>query len=396
MASQAQLQEAYQLIRQGQQVEAVRLLVPLVRADPNDADAWWLMANAVSDPAQQRRALEQVLRLRPNDDKARKMLARLDAAQNDPFADPAADPFASAPPTRSTPTARRMPADDPFGDPVGFSQPKRGFDQPTSPYPPGQGQRVVVRERARRSGCVTCLGIFGVLALVLCGVCTFATLALPSAIRPIVDSAIASVNAQDPALGGQLQSAANALFAGDQAAFENAVNNISNQLSEGALATAAALNPQIQNAVGTVQAGGVISPELQSTLNAVTSNFSIEVGGVTFGPGGAGDVRDQGTIEIGQTVRGTIAGSERFGYRLSLNAGDQVIFVATPSRDTDDFDLVLVDAATGTMLASSSAGFSGEVEELEYNAPANTIVQIRVYEFGGEGGTFDLSVGRRR
>lgn len=71
------LHEAYRLIREGSKEEARRLLVPLVRADPLNADAWWLLANALEEPAKQRRALEKVLELRPDDDRAQRMYDRV-------------------------------------------------------------------------------------------------------------------------------------------------------------------------------------------------------------------------------------------------------------------------------------------------------------------------------
>lgn len=77
MSTSDQLQQAYRLIRDGNKTQAMAIIVPIVRAEPNNADAWWLLANAVSEVDQQRRALEQVLRLRPNDDKARQMMERI-------------------------------------------------------------------------------------------------------------------------------------------------------------------------------------------------------------------------------------------------------------------------------------------------------------------------------
>lgn len=77
MSTSQQLQQAYQLIKEGRKAEAVQLLTPLVRADNTNADAWWLLANSVNNEDHQRRALEAVLRLRPNDDRAQRMLSRI-------------------------------------------------------------------------------------------------------------------------------------------------------------------------------------------------------------------------------------------------------------------------------------------------------------------------------
>jgi hypothetical protein len=71
------LQQAYQLIRSGEKTQAVKLLLPIVRADPDNADAWWLLANAVDKSDQAKRALQQVLKIRPNDQRARRFLEQL-------------------------------------------------------------------------------------------------------------------------------------------------------------------------------------------------------------------------------------------------------------------------------------------------------------------------------
>ena len=71
-----QLQKAYQFIKDGQKVRAEVILRPLVEADADNADAWWLLANAVYEPDEIRAALRQVLRLRPDHAKAQLMLQR--------------------------------------------------------------------------------------------------------------------------------------------------------------------------------------------------------------------------------------------------------------------------------------------------------------------------------
>lgn len=75
--SQAHLDEAYQLIKAGRKQEAISLVEPLIRADRNNEDAWWLLANATDDPAAKRNALNNVLRIGSTptrEDKARQML----------------------------------------------------------------------------------------------------------------------------------------------------------------------------------------------------------------------------------------------------------------------------------------------------------------------------------
>ncbi|MBN1566079.1 MAG: hypothetical protein JXA10_19725 [Anaerolineae bacterium] len=76
------LQQAYQLIREDRSEEAEALLIPLLMTEPDNVDAWWLMAYAVEDPNEVREALNKVLELDPNysqASKAREMLAQINA-----------------------------------------------------------------------------------------------------------------------------------------------------------------------------------------------------------------------------------------------------------------------------------------------------------------------------
>ncbi|MBX3080729.1 MAG: tetratricopeptide repeat protein [Anaerolineae bacterium] len=72
-----QLEQAYNLIQNDRLDDAVGLLRPIVRADPNNPDAWWLLANAVSDPNDAFEALNNVMRLEPNHEQARDLLDNL-------------------------------------------------------------------------------------------------------------------------------------------------------------------------------------------------------------------------------------------------------------------------------------------------------------------------------
>ncbi len=87
----SQLERAYSLIQQEQMYEALGILEPLLAKDPNNIDAWWLMANAVSEPQAARRALDNVLRLDPNRADARHLLDELNAAVSEPVSVGATD-----------------------------------------------------------------------------------------------------------------------------------------------------------------------------------------------------------------------------------------------------------------------------------------------------------------
>ncbi len=72
------LSQAFQLVEEGKNEEAIAILQPLLDRDPDNADAWWILSYAVSDPQKARNALNQVLRIDRNYPGARDMLAQLD------------------------------------------------------------------------------------------------------------------------------------------------------------------------------------------------------------------------------------------------------------------------------------------------------------------------------
>lgn len=80
MSTYEELRQAYSLIKQEQIDEALALLRPIVADEPENVDAWWLLANAAIEPDEAREALIQVLQLDPdyaNAPKAREMLDKL-------------------------------------------------------------------------------------------------------------------------------------------------------------------------------------------------------------------------------------------------------------------------------------------------------------------------------
>ena len=64
--TQAALSRAHELVESGQLDEARAIVEPILAADQNNADAWWIYAHAVTDSDQGRNALENVLRIDPN------------------------------------------------------------------------------------------------------------------------------------------------------------------------------------------------------------------------------------------------------------------------------------------------------------------------------------------
>ncbi len=79
--SKAQLQEARELIKRGKRKQAVLRLATLIERTPDNPELWWLLANASEDIVQAKMATEQLLALRPNDERAQKLLKRLEARQ---------------------------------------------------------------------------------------------------------------------------------------------------------------------------------------------------------------------------------------------------------------------------------------------------------------------------
>src|SRR5260370_13669220 len=78
-ATRSQLEQAYRLIQQDNLDQAIAILKPITTAQPNNADAWWLMANAVTEPEQAHNALQHVLQVNPGHSEARDLLNKLEA-----------------------------------------------------------------------------------------------------------------------------------------------------------------------------------------------------------------------------------------------------------------------------------------------------------------------------
>jgi hypothetical protein len=104
-ATRNQLEQAYRLIQQDDLDRAIAILKPIVAAEPDNADAWWLMAHAVSEPQDAREPLENVLRLRPDHAEARQLLNELEQ-------EAALDTFGETP----EPFPQDASLDNPFGD----------------------------------------------------------------------------------------------------------------------------------------------------------------------------------------------------------------------------------------------------------------------------------------
>jgi hypothetical protein len=79
--TESKLQAAYELIKAGQIDQAHEILIPMLRADPNLADGWFLLGHATNNSLEKIRCFQQVLRLEPDNEAAQKQLTRLLASQ---------------------------------------------------------------------------------------------------------------------------------------------------------------------------------------------------------------------------------------------------------------------------------------------------------------------------
>lgn len=79
MGSREQLQQAYHLLKAGEKQAAARLLQPICKAEPDNSDAWWLLANALTDPHQIQTALDHLLYINPFHEQAQRKLDKIHA-----------------------------------------------------------------------------------------------------------------------------------------------------------------------------------------------------------------------------------------------------------------------------------------------------------------------------
>lgn len=71
------LKRAYDLIKSGQKEQAIPVLLPILKADRDNVNAWWLLANAAAKKDQIEFALNNVLRLKPEHAQAQAMLDKI-------------------------------------------------------------------------------------------------------------------------------------------------------------------------------------------------------------------------------------------------------------------------------------------------------------------------------
>jgi hypothetical protein len=376
MSTNEQLQQAYQLIRSGNRQEAVQILMSVLRADQSNADAWWLLANAVTDPSQQRRALEEVLKRRPGDERAQRMLnsltppAPLEEDLFDDMPEPAPAPRAAQPSPISDPFAG---SDDPFAP---ARKPKEdvtpGYIPPMPTYPAPGGNvppAPIYVGPSRRRGPSCCL-ISGCLVVVLFCIapllCVGAGLA---GLSPVFDDMARTMGA--PNFQGII----------------DVISGTSTPLPGSAL-------DDVFSQMGVTNMG-----DLQGTMQFSIDQMATMAGtpglfGATVGERFSGSPVARGNIEAGQTVNGSTGlGSVGDSWVLTATAGATYLIDAVGDNGVDT-TLTLVDE--GDMIAAfDDDGGSGTHAQLEFTPGAAGKYTIIVVTFGNGGGAYTLTVAQR-
>ncbi len=75
------VQSAIEAAKQGDNTKAIEFLKQVLSANPNDVDAWLVLAAVVDDPARKRQCLNRVLKLDPVNQVAREELLEMDRAE---------------------------------------------------------------------------------------------------------------------------------------------------------------------------------------------------------------------------------------------------------------------------------------------------------------------------
>jgi hypothetical protein len=348
--SMEQLQQVYQLIKDGNKREAIDILKPIVKNDPDNADAWWLMANAVTDPDYKRRALENVLRLRPNHVKAQTMLDELRMQmQDDPFADlggQSSSAYGSTPYSSSSSRGGLMDIDD---------APRAR--QVPSAYPPPS---VPVQRPAKKgpNACVVVLAIIGGLAVCACVGC-FALVTY----------------------GGGLM--AN-IFGENYQNFELTVTAIAND------GNSSDDSQQIADAFIQFLNGSI--PGLNVTLDAsdlgtlgAFSAFS------NFGPTLPSNVAQQGSINLGQTQSGNFSANQLQGWTFSGESGQTVTITVSGSSSGID-PITALYSPSNTILMMDDDGAGNLASRIQMSLPATGTYTIVTTELGGRSGGYQVEL----
>ena len=144
------LNQAIAAFQAGDKATAKALFQEVISTDPNNDTAWYYFAALQDDPARRRAALNKVLEINPDHQRAREVLAAMDAAQASTAA-AAAGGAASRPPASTAPPAPPAPPPPPAASQPPL--PKAKTDAPAGaagfalPFNiPGAPERVTIGE----------------------------------------------------------------------------------------------------------------------------------------------------------------------------------------------------------------------------------------------------------
>ncbi len=209
------LQQAEQYLQAKNYFDARNILLPLVQSNPDNAEAWWLLARAQTDPNTQRDMLKRVVKLDPGNGQALEMLARLDA----PPAPQSSSGNLTSPLNSSTPPLKTTEVLSGNSNLVNFGVPVVGTPMATSPS-----------ARGRNNVLFVLLGVAGTLVclcLICGGIVTFSVgrIATDPTFQAALGTGIALV-------GIPKQLPTNALAAGDLTvghSVESSIGSLQNQ-----------------------------------------------------------------------------------------------------------------------------------------------------------------------
>ncbi len=112
--------QAEQLIESGKLAEAKILLIRLIKNNPRDAQAWYLLSFVVTDSAQQQDSLRRAVNLDPSNDLARSRLAALTGGPAPTPSEPESAP--AAPIQESTAAEEPLQSEEEAAQPVESEQ----------------------------------------------------------------------------------------------------------------------------------------------------------------------------------------------------------------------------------------------------------------------------------
>ncbi len=163
--TQSALSRAYELVEAGRYQDARAILDPILAAQPNNADAWWVYAHAVTTAEDGRMALENVVRIDPRYPGAAALLAQ--ARELAP-----AKPGVTSMPVPPGSIPEEPVADPDFGD--------EDFDDAVTATPAPRERRATKQPENAKRGGIPLLPV----ALALAAIIVVALLVLPNLMNP--------------------------------------------------------------------------------------------------------------------------------------------------------------------------------------------------------------------